>query len=324
MPAHETTPWSPQHCPFRIAVTSLRVTDTSGRVHELDIDDRDGRGQRLLTELRMAALMKPQVLSTYDGLLDSKKLRHPGDCPLCALHHRPGPRVWGCWITESWRGHPRYSDDHTEDRGPRHRGIELFGDLGHARDTMTELSRVIADARQEPVRSTWEVGDFHAWTDTVPDYRSRIVTRTSQLWVWRRPPTDWWPDLALTFTPDWTLNEITGADLRQQHAAGAIPSGVLAGPAPAGPPDTLQLGTFTVRCTGTSRDLQVISIRDADSSAPARRILLDGRPLPLPDTVPGLTVYGRWQHERPALARLPELTPEYASLLPQIQQQFTR
>ncbi|WP_063044998.1 hypothetical protein [Nocardia pseudovaccinii] len=316
------TAWSPQSCPFRVAVTRLRVTDTCGQVHHRDIDSRNARGQRLLAAVRMAALTDPRVLSTYDGLLDDKQLRHPDDdCPLCALHHRPGPRVWGRWITDSWQGHPRYAD-HTSGGRPIHSHVELFGNLDHARETMTALGRVITDARPDSVRSSWEIGDLHAWTDTDPDYRNRLVSSTSQLWVWRRPPREWWPELVFAFAPDWSITETTGAELRRRHTTGRIFSGVLGDPPPAGAPETIQLDGLTVRCTGGGRDLRVISIHDTTSVAPARRILPDGHTTPLPDTVAGLTVYGRWEGERPALDWLTELTPEYAPHLAAIRQRL--
>ncbi|WP_331758729.1 hypothetical protein OG225_41160 (plasmid) [Nocardia sp. NBC_01377] len=311
--------FSPDTCPLRIAVTVIELTDPeTGATRAHAIDSRDGRAHANLAHLMMKAVWDPTRLDAIDGVPQTAR-RHPDDCPLCALHARPGPRVWGNWMTDAWNGHSRYQVN-----GKRaHRGIELFGDAAHARESVEGLQQLWNVHGPTSLTSCLEVTDLRAYIDATPSMDTRLVTAGSQLWLWDREPRRWWPDRVLWFGTDG-IEESTGARIRRLHETGQVPSGVLGDPhRRPHRPDHIEIGELIVVAITHGTQVHVVSIRDRSSTSPARRVLSSGATEPLPETTPGLTVYGRYIGDRPPVDRIADLTPEYADLIPTITRGFS-
>ncbi|MGW4371826.1 hypothetical protein ACWEKT_40045 [Nocardia takedensis] len=316
-----TEPFSFDACPLRVGVSVVRFTDPdtgTPRGHEMVAGD--ARAESMLAGLMMKAVIDPTALDAVGGV-PRRRERHPEDCPLCALHSRPGPRIWGRWIVEPWQGDPAYRDTATGARP--HRGVELFANDAHARETVDELYRMwTAHARE--LHDCLPISDLHAYVDQSPRMATRLVTGGSQLWMWDRPSCGWWPERVLRFGDDG-VEELTGVDVARMHETGRVPGGVLGAPAESlVRPNHFEVGDFVVRVIGEDPDVLLVSILDRSSRKPARRILSDGRREPLGAAVRGLTVYGRYAGDRPMVEELPRLTPEYADLVTAIHREFRR
>ncbi|WP_040714156.1 hypothetical protein [Nocardia takedensis] len=301
-------------------MTVVQFTDPdTGTPHDHEIVAGDARAEVMLASLLMKAVIDPTALDAVGGV-PRRRRHHPEDCPLCALHSRPGPRMWGKWIVAAWQGAVDYRD--TTGGGRPHRGVELFASTEHAREVVDVLCGLWNAHSRDRFDGCVSVSDLSAFVDEPPRIGTRLVTSESQLWLWDHEPHGWWPDRVLRFGHDG-VEESTGIDIQRMHETGEVRSGVLGDP-PRPRPGHIEVGHLVIRATGDSPHLQLVSILDRSSTAPARRVLPDGRTESLGETTHGLTVYGRHAGDRPAVEELARLTPEYADLVTAIHREFHR
>ncbi|SFQ28265.1 hypothetical protein [Amycolatopsis rubida] len=165
---------------------------------------------------------------------------------------------------------------------------------------------------------------------TPPRYRLDFVAEHSQLWLWHENPAEpavarrnrQWPDEVLLLAPDADrVATVPGPDFAEQaeaeDAAAETRRARQRAANPVGFQTTILDGRQITwyRDAADDREGGLCSILDPESAEPARRILDDGSAERLDGAPPGLTVYGRYRHDRPGFARASAMTPQYAYLL---------
>jgi hypothetical protein len=303
-------------CRLLLEVTTVQVRDPDTSTWgSVAFDERHAAAHVAVTTLL--------VNGVRTGLRDMRlpwlrEIQHVEDCPLCAEHALPGPPVYGLYLSEDWHAAPgtQYLRQHTD-------RIERFASLARAQEQMHQwLAPVLGagntDTRHHDVRT---VADY---VETAPQLVRRSASRLSQLWLWDQDPRGntrrQWPQTALAVR-DGQIVVLTGRQLAALWASGEISSAraVLQNPVDPATRKTMWnstvLGGIRVSWIWVGAERAVHAVIDPWSTEPARRVLTDGSVEPLGESTRGLTVYGRYAHERPSFAEFQRRHPEYAPLI---------
>lgn len=303
-------------CPYVEAVTIAEIVDEHGHRSMVEVPEYDSRRQAIIVKLMMSTMIHGPQQTGGLRVPPREVLRHPGDCPLCRQRAMPGPRVYGVLLADDLEAEPsRRILPHWDER------LEEFANLEHAHALVREWAGLLSGREPNVLGdASVRVQTPRMYVHRTPTFGPRMITTKSQLWLWHTVPAGdprgWRPDVVLAVRDGQAVTLAAqqveadlDAKLKQQADAAPVRSSGFAKTA---------VGDLTITWMNYKRRL-LVSILDRTSTAPAVRVLSDGRTEPLPDAPDGLRVFGRQVADRPelraGLARLPEYAADQPAIL---------